>query len=119
MNQTHLEARLRCLKPREPSARIRRRLFSGSAGHGELANIMRWFAPVTACALLAVTILRQEDAGLRGRRVGPRQPYELSASNAAAMSYEPEINRLPAIFEWTNRGNSAFSIRSFLPVTTN
>ena len=81
------------------------------------ARMMRWFAPVAACGLLAVAVFHQEG-GFRGGAPDVR-PVALIASNHAAATYEPEVNRLPLIFEWTNRSGSAFSKGYFLPGKAN
>lgn len=112
MDETKFEARLRSLEPRRPSAKIKRRLFPACAVHSEWARTLRWFAPVAACALMAVAVLQREGnfhdaAGLR--------PAELVASNPAVLNYQPEVNRWPVIFEWTNRSRSSLSIGSFSP----
>jgi len=79
--------------------------------------MMRWFAPVAACGLLAVAVIHQEGE-FRGGEPDARA-VALVASNQAAATYEPEINRPPLIFEWTNRSGSAFSRGYFLPGKSN
>ena len=119
MNETNLEAQLRSLKPRRPSEKIRRRLFPASTGaiHNEFARVMRWFAPVGACALMALVVFHQEGGFSSAAAV--HRSVSLMASNQAAASYEPEVNLVPVFFEWTNRSGSALSIGSFLPGKAN
>lgn len=117
MKEMNLETQLGSWKPRRPSAKVRRRLFPTRAVRHEFARMLRWFAPVAACGLLAVTVFHQEG-GFRGGAPDLR-PVALIASNQAAATYEPEVNRLPVIFEWTNRSGSAFSKGYFLPGKTN
>jgi hypothetical protein len=80
--------------------------------------MMRWFAPVGACAVMAMLVFHQEG-GFQGG-VGPYRAVSLLASNqSATASYEPEVNLVPQFFEWTNRSGSALSIGSFLPGKVN
>ena len=117
MNETNLETQLGSWKPRRPSEKIRRRVFPARAVGHEFSRLIRWFAPVAACGLLAVVVVHQEG-GFRGGAPG-LSPVGLIASNQTAATYEPEVNRPPAIFEWTNRSGSAFSKGYFLPGKVN
>ena len=92
-------------------------MFPTRAVRHELARMLRWIAPVAACGLLAVVAFHQEG-GFRGGGSEVR-PVALMASNPAAATYAPEVNRLPVIFEWTNRSGSAFSKGYFLPGKVN
>jgi hypothetical protein len=112
MNETKFEAQLRSLKLRQPSERIKRRLFPASTARNEFARALRWFAPVAACAAMAFAVL-QREGNFRGD--GSFRPAALVASNVAMIHYQPEVNRWPAIFEWTNRSDSSLSIGSFSP----
>src|ERR1043165_1855968 len=112
-----LEAQLRSLKPRRPSAKIKLRLFPSSALHSEFTRMMRWFAPVGACAVMALVAFHHEG-GFTGGAPGHRS-VSLMASNQATVRYEPEVNLVPLFFEWTNRSGSALSIGSFLPGKAN
>jgi hypothetical protein len=117
MKETNLETQLRSLEPRRPSAKLKRRIFPARAVGHEFSRMIRWFAPVAACGLLAVVVFHQEG-GFQGV-TSEVHSVGLIASNQAAVIYEPEVNRLPAIFEWTNRNGSALSIGSFLPGKAN
>ena len=140
MKEMNLETLLGSWKPRRPSSKVRRRLFSGTGDPPVrfwfgacarllkrtggtpvplpgFARMMRWFAPVAACGLLAVAVFHQEG-GLGGAAPDVR-PVALISSNQAAATYEPKVNRLPLIFEWTNRSGSAFSKGHFLPGKAN
>lgn len=79
--------------------------------------MMRWFAPVGACAVMAILAFHQEGGF---ETSGEDYRASLLASNRpATASYEPEINTVSLFFEWTNRSGSALSIGSFLPGKAN
>ena len=118
-----LEAQLRSLQPRRPSARLRRRLFPRSAAWREAAVALQWLTPAAACLMLAFAVLHQED-GYRSDMAGSDRVLASAASNQSHSailtvgSSQVEYNT-PAIFESTNRTGYTSSISSFLSHRTN
>ena len=119
MNETNLpETQLRSWRPRRPTARLKRRIFSSNPD--SVAPSARWFwgclAPAAACALFTMMAL-DSGTGLTER---PLISNILSNQNYAAYaSGDGQIpqNHLAAVtFDWTNRSGFNSSI-SFTPTT--
>jgi hypothetical protein len=110
-----LEDQLASLKPRRPSARIKRRLFPAPHAQSEFVRAMNWLAPATVCMLLAVAAFRQETGLVDAT---PRQDHMAAMifSNSSAIAYLPggssqiEQNVLPATLGWTNHSRSISTV---------
>jgi hypothetical protein len=113
-----LEAQLRSWTPRRPSPKIERRLF-GSRFYFTIPKLVTVLAPATACLLVTLAGWRQFDQPLLS---AGREQAALMALSLSNQSYAPYLagnlqstaNRLDT-FEWTNRGYSQSSVRSFTP----
>jgi hypothetical protein len=90
-----LETQLRSWELRRPSPGLRQRLFPAPAAKPELAWAIRWFAPATACVLLALCLFNQENGVPGASRTQPK--IAVIASNQS-----------PVAFEYTNRTGAGF-----------
>lgn len=113
------EAQLRSWTPRRPSPKIERRLFAPSRWHFTLPRLATVFAPTAACLLLTLAGWKQLGQPLAPTDGGAAALVALSLSNQSYAPYLPgngqsAANRLDT-FEWTNRGYSQSSVRSFTP----
>lgn len=115
-----LETQLRSWTPRRPAPRLERRLFGGERLERSLSRLATVLTPTAACVVLTLFIVKQSapellpDAGERAAVVA----MGLSNQNYAAYlpgAFQPAANRVDT-FEWTNRGASQFSMRSFTPM---
>lgn len=113
-----LEAQLRSWTPRRPALKLEPHLMSCSPRRFLLPKLVSVFAPAAVCLLVTLAGLKQFD------------PPGLGSGNAAALvaqglsnqHYAPYVpgnsqssaNRWDT-FEWTNRGYSQSSMRSFTP----
>lgn len=112
-----LEAQLRSWTPRRPSPGIERRLFGRHPFQFTLPKLVTVLAPTAACLVLTVMSLKQQPLLPSGG--APAEMIAMSLSNQSYAPYLPEnsqsvANRV-ATFEWTNRGYSQSSVRSFTP----
>ena len=113
-----LEAQLRFWTPRRPSPKIERQLFGSSAVRFTLPKLVTIFAPTAACLVLTMVGLKQYGQPLLPPG-GQAEMIAMSLSNQSFAPYLPgncqsAANRV-ATFEWTNRGYSQSSMRSFTP----
>jgi uncharacterized membrane protein len=117
-NLEHLENRLRSWKPRHPSPALKSRIFSSPAvveGVTEPESFLppwRWWAPVTALTIAALTLLTGQFSLLH---VENRTSAGIVAT--AALNQPDLVAYLPAAghseanawrgtsFEWTNQGS--------------
>lgn len=114
-----LEAQLVSWTPRRPAPRIERRLFGHAPFRFTLPKLVTVFAPTAACLVLTLAGLKQY-----GRPVLPTDEPQaaLVAMSLSNQSFAPYLagnvqttaNRWDT-FEWTNRGFSQSSMRSFTP----
>jgi hypothetical protein len=115
-----LEAQLRSWTPRRPSPKIERRLFRWDQPfHFPVPKLVTVLAPAAACLLLTLAGWRQFDPPLLAAGSEHQAMAALSLSNQSFAPYLPgngqsAANRLDT-FEWTNRGCSQSSVRSFTP----
>jgi len=114
-----LEAQLRSWTPRPPSPGLERRVLGREPLHFSLARLATVLAPTAACLLLTVSIAIQSGHVLLtdNESQAVMVTTGLSNQNFAAYlssSFQPTANRLDT-FEWTNRGYSTSSMRSFTP----
>ena len=118
--EMNLENQLRSWQPRQPSPRIKRRLFP-SANNDTAGLWLRCLAPAAACLLLAITIMNQEP-GLAASSAR-RQPMIGMLSSNLNYIYTPSANDrnqvAPPSFEWTNLSDSSSSISPFSPGLVN
>ena len=114
-----LEEQLRSWTPRRPSPRLERRLFRPRAHRFVLPKLASILVPTAACLLLTFAGVKQIGTPL----LVPEDPrvawVSASLSNQQYIPYLPgngqsAANRLDT-FEWTNRGGSQSSVRSFTP----
>ena len=112
------ETQLRSWQPRQPAARLKRRIFAAAADAPATA---RWLwgglAPTLACAWLALMALNHNGEGF-GQ--SPGRTLVLGNQTAASLASAGEQtaqNHLAAVtFEWTNRSVFNSSI-GFTPTT--
>ncbi len=119
MNQW--EAQLRSWTPRGPSPKLERRLFERGPRRSALPKLVTVFAPVTVCLLLTLAGLKQFEGPVLASEDSRAAMVALSLSNQSFAPYLPgniqsAANRWDT-FEWTNRGYSQSSVRSFTPVS--
>jgi hypothetical protein len=112
-----LEARLRSLQPRRPSARIERKLFGATVlGTHKLAWWLGSLVPATACLLITFSIFNPANVG-NSPRNQPMIAMILSNQNYAAYAsdnFRVAQNNLSAItFEWTNHNVFPSSMSPF------
>jgi len=110
---------LRSWTPRRPSPRLEHRLFGREQNHLSLHRLLTVLAPTAACLLLTVSILRQPGQAFVAGSDTRAAMVALGMSNQSYAAYLPgsyqsTANRLDT-FEWTNRGYSTSSMRSFTP----
>jgi len=110
-----LENQLRSWRPRRPSARVERRVFGNSLP--KLRWIFGSLAPVTACALLTLSVFNSGNSGDLSRRE-PVTAMILGNSKYAAYAsdtFRGGQNTLFSVtFDWTRSGNFTSSIAPFL-----
>jgi hypothetical protein len=116
---TPLEAQLRSWTPRGPSPILEHRLFGPAQNHYPVQRWLTVLAPTAACLLLTVALLRQPGPALAPGDESQAALVALGLSNQSYAAYlpgsfQPTANRLDT-FEWTNRGCSTSSMRSFTP----
>lgn len=114
-----LETQLRSWTPRRPSPGIERRLFGGRPLCFTLPKLVTIFAPTAACLVLTLAGLKQYGQPILPTGAVTTEMIALSLSNQSYAPYLPgncqsSANRV-ATFEWTNRGYSQSSVRSFTP----
>jgi len=110
---------LRSWTPRRPSPKLEHRLFGREQSHFSFHRLFTVLAPTAACLLLTVSMLRQPGQAFvpGGETQAAIVALGMSNQSYAAYlpgSYQPTANRLDT-FEWTNRGYSTSSMRSFTP----
>lgn len=116
----NLEMQLRSWTPRRPSPKIERRLFTPPRRlFFTLPRMVSIFAPTAACVMLTLSGLRQYGQPLLPVNGVQPEMIAMSLSNQSFAPYLPgncqsAANRV-ATFEWTNRGYSQSSVRSFTP----
>jgi hypothetical protein len=113
-----LETRLHSWRPRRPSARLDRRIFSAPAGPvRKLAWAFGSLAPVTACALLTLSAFNSGNSGISPRQE-PVTAMILSNPQYAAYAsdtfHEQQNSLFSVTFDWTRSGSFTSSIAPFL-----
>jgi hypothetical protein len=114
-----LETQLRSWQPRRPSAALERQFCAAPVSFvPQMAWLVGWLVPATACALLTFSIFNSGNAisGQSFRR-GPMNAA-LSSNHGylglAPDSLQPGQNVLSSVtFDWTNRTGFTSSIPSF------
>lgn len=114
-----LEEQLRSWTPRPPSPKLERRLFRRPPHRFVLPKLASVFVPTAACLLLTLSGLKQFGSPMLAAEDPQTALVALSLSNQHYAPYLPGnaqslANRLDT-FEWTNRGGSQSSVRSFTP----
>lgn len=114
-----LEAQLRSWTPRRPSLKLERRLFGRVVRRFTLPKLASVFAPVAACLLVTLAGLKQFETPILAETDSRAGLVALSLSNQQYAPYlsgngQSVANRWDT-FEWTNRGGSQSSVRSFTP----
>lgn len=114
-----LETQLRSWTPRRPSPKLERRLLGGPIRRYTLPRLVSIFAPVAACLVLTLAGWKQMPAPLLASEDPQVALVASSLSNQNFAPYLPgncqsAANRWDT-FEWTNRGYSQSSVRSFAP----
>jgi hypothetical protein len=111
------EAQLRSWQPRQPAARLKRKIFSAETPVPAATWLWRGVAPALACVLLTLTSFNHGGDGFGSK---PVMTMVWSNQNSAAYaSDESQIaqNRLATVtFDWTNR-SSFKSIIGLTPTT--
>jgi hypothetical protein len=121
---TSLESQLRSWKLRQPSARLRHRIFTAPLRKLEINLAVRWLAPAAACLLLAVATFHQHTGIPTGSSYNTATLAVLTNSQGV-ISYvnrdtgSPRNSSSSVTFDWTNRNGSTSSIGSFLPGQVN
>ena len=116
-----LETQLSSWEPRNPSARIKQRLFPTPSNRIKAPLAFNWLAPATVCMLLALAVFKQEN---NISAASPRHDPAIAMmlSNQSSVPFltgglsQIEHNILPATFESTNRSGSTSTMR-FTPFT--
>jgi hypothetical protein len=110
-----LETQLRSWQPRRPSERLERRIFGNPLP--KLRWILGSLAPVTACALLTLSVFNSGNSGVSSRQE-PMAAMILSNPKYAAYASdtfrEPQNSLFSVTFDWTRSGNFTSSIAPFL-----
>src|SRR4030095_2599693 len=127
-NLEHLENRLRSWKLRRPSPGLRARIFSAETGSESLVVLenylppWRWWAPVTAMMIGALTLLTGQFNALNfASRTSARIIATAALSQPNMVAYLPaaghsEANAWPGTsFEWTNQGQLVSYTNGVLP----
>lgn len=114
-----LEEQLRSWTLRRPSPKLEERLFGRSSWRFTLPKLVSVFAPTAACLLLTLTGLKQFGSPMLVTEDPQTSLLAMSLSNQQFAPYlsgngQSVANRLDT-FEWTNRGGSQSSVRSFTP----
>lgn len=114
-----LETQLRFWTPRRPSPRVERRLFGTRRLSFTLPKLATVFAPTVACLMVTLAGWKQSGQVILPTSGATTEMIAISLSNQSYAPYLPGnsqsvANRL-ATFEWTNRGYSQSSVRSFTP----
>jgi hypothetical protein len=111
-NLSQLEKDLRAWSPRQPSAKLKQRIFGDApASERHSLPVWSWLAPVVACLFVGMAALHQHDAFL--------QPGKIQFSGAMAASNQINAVSSSNTFEWTNEANPTSSVRSQLKLGTN
>lgn len=126
-----MEHRLRCWKPRGPSAKLRARLFPGSEqvlieSPSAFGGRWAWFAPVMGCflAMMVITGSRNEQMGYLS--AGPKTDWLTAVANNQAYaayivsgfhSEQNAVQRQP--IEWTNGSRVSRTPGSLMVPATN
>ena len=113
------EELLRSWTPRRPSPKLERRLFRPPVHRFVLPKLASVLVPTAACLLVTLTGLKQFGPPLLAHEEPQAALVALSLSNQHFAPYLPgngqsTANRVDT-FEWTNRGGSQSSVRSFTP----
>ena len=115
----HLENQLRSWQPRQPSPKLKRRLFP-EAAHRTATLSLRWLAPVAACLFLTLAIIHQEGhlsaSSVRRDYMMGMISNNLSFTNLLpGESAQGRNGALPVSFEWTNLSGFTSSVSPFSP----
>jgi len=120
----HLEDQLHSWKPRQPSAKIKHRLYPSHSAREAAALSLRWLAPAAACLILALTVASR-DPGLSASSARREAMMGLISSNLSYTNILPNSGSpgrngiLPTSFEWTNLSGITSSISPFSPARLN
>jgi hypothetical protein len=112
-----LEDLLHSWIPRRPSRKVERRLFGRPPAAGSLPQWLGAVAPAAACLVVSAFALAGRDPGLMYGSTRDAAMVHLSLSNQVYGAFlagrtHSAVNHW-ATFEWTNRGLSRSSVRSF------
>jgi hypothetical protein len=112
------ETQLRSWRPRRPSARLKRKVFSATT-EADLPSA-RWFwgclAPAAACALLTLMAFNSSNNLEQKPLIGAVLSNENYAAYASGGDQVPQNHLAAVTFDWTNRSGFNSSI-SFTPTT--
>jgi hypothetical protein len=105
------ETQLRLWRPRRPSAELKQRIFTARvASLPQIARVLGWLTPATACVLLAFLVLNSENtASISASRQEPILATIMSNQSYAAYLADHRMgqNDLSTVtFDWTNRSSS-------------
>jgi hypothetical protein len=120
----HLENQLHSWQPRQPSAKIKHRLFPTERAREAASLSLRWLAPMAACLVMALTVASKAP-GLSATAVRREAMMGLISSNLNYTNILPKSDSpgrnsvLPPSFEWTNLSGITSSISPSSPVRMN
>ena len=109
------ETQLRLWRPRRPSAGLKQRIFIARvASLPQIARVLGWLTPATACVLLVFLVLNSEYTA----SIGASHQEPILATIMSNQSYAAYLanhrmgqNDLSAVtFDWTNRSGSTSSM---------
>lgn len=106
-------------KPRRPSARLRQKIFETRTSQVTAAMVLRWLAPVTVCALVALGLLSQPNNIPSGQPTQSPMVGMITSNQSPVASLSNDMRQagsgvFSGTFEWTNRTGSTSSVGSFL-----
>jgi hypothetical protein len=112
-----LENQLRSLRPRRPSAGLRRKLFAAPVNATRrMAWVLGSIAPAAACVLLSLSVYNSGNLGVSSHPT-PVLAMILSNQNYAAYASsnerEPQNSLFSVTFDWTNHGEFPSSMAPF------
>jgi hypothetical protein len=109
------ETQLRSWRPRRPSTGLKRRIFiARTLSFPQIARVLGWFTPATACILLILLVLNPKNTA----SIGLHRQEPILATIMSNQSYAVHFvnhrmgqNDLSAVtFDWTNRSGSTSSM---------
>ena len=123
MNKMNLpEEQLRSWRLRQPSARLKDRIFHTPASSHtlklDIVWTIRWLAPAAACLMLAVGTFSYRghlSGALTEESFAPTGSLEVVMQRLSGDYQSPHNSFATVTFGWTNRNGSTSSNSSFLP----